>query len=354
MNNFFDNLTTLFLFIIKTLSVNYIPISYYGHAVNKPILILCKEGRTDDVIRYIETPGATIISKLKHIYETIISTTAGPIIYKYTPDSKSDSFLHTLIRAAETHTLDCQSISSLFVIVSETIPLKISLDSFFVVSLDEIESSISPTEYELVPAKENISKVISEIKSVDKSLPIEERSLLCALSFISDKIEESEKNELCKAVSQMLEINNYAKYKYVTCDTFTTMLEKWQRKTCFNRIYKLPYLPEKAYKDQAQFIAYDDDYIYIRENMIKEIISESCDKSATRFIKESLKKSSIIETYATGYTVFMDYSNEAEKKPRLRMLKFHINKLTKDGEPNIINLCIASNGGKKNELRTLQ
>ena len=88
--------------------------------------------------------------------------------------------------------------------------------------------------------------------------------------------------------------------------------------------------------------------------MIKEIISESCDKSATRFIKESLKKSSIIETYATGYTVFMDYSNEAEKKPRLRMLKFHINKLTKDGEPNIINLCIASNGGKKNELRTLQ
>lgn len=339
--------------LLKALALNYNIIYYYGVTLNKPILLLVDPGQTNAVISKLSSYGSKTLTeydRLAMTKELIMSVNSGAAIFPYDNNDKAKELLKLMVRIAQTQSLNGETVSCVFFVVSEVIPYDLNLDDFCIVevSSDEIENT-EVIDYELLPQASDVPLIGSKIEALDRNWATDERLLFSVLECLKPRLSDSEIQIYIDTVNGVLDHDRSNKGLCDIAEAFVSGLYKWQEKECFEGAYELMGLSEKVVSNMDKAMFYNSEYVYVKDSMLKKICEMIFPGISYIRVKHELCSEGIIEPDRTDktFTCNMGYETTDGLYQRTRMIRLIRNRLNKPGEMEFADLCCSAESEDK-------
>ncbi|MCI9079849.1 MAG: hypothetical protein HFH68_13190 [Lachnospiraceae bacterium] len=327
--------------ILISLAVNYPVLKEYGMELSKPLFVVVDKGQMKaaiDILADRDTSKLHSSIKKRELVKIMTETNSDFVVYPYIQSKKSDEFLSVINDIVLAGEIDGNKINAMPVIISENFPYGYDMENFFTVciegSLDDIyinKIAVVPPDEDLVIVKD---KIDNEIAS---SFSHNEKALMAAVYFLYPNFKHEIVNYQTLAIKLIEENDN--NYDANSLEYFfIEELFNWQKKTGFHNISQLPYPANNALENMKNTIFFDEDYVYMHENIFKEITKKFENIISINRLKKKLDDEGILYKENTNtYTVKMCYYKN-EILNRNRMLRFYRSKLYK-GETGFIEAC---------------
>ena len=310
--------------IIKSLAVNYPILLAAGCGFEKLLMLIIRQGEMGAIISVLGGDNPQLIHNdmtSRKISQILTLNNSVAIFYPYSPDGKSQGIVRQLSIVMKTGTLERQKILTLPIIISEGVPLNIDMSECFSIYFNGGLKNIVGTGR-------------TEIQ--------EERALKAAVSFLYPILEETEEGiaEYLKVVEDLVFSDDENQDTNNLGESFLRELYKWQDEKTFHRAYELPCLGTEATKSFEQVILYDEQFIFMKDSLFKEISENLLRVISMDILKNSLRQEKILCPGQTKtYTVKVNYYNVAGEFNRVRMLRFDRSRLKIVGEIDFIEFC---------------
>lgn len=338
--------------IIKSLAVNYPILLADGCGFEKLLLLIIGQGEMGAIIKVLGGDNPQLIYSdmpSRKILLILVQNNSVAIFYPYSPDRKSQEIVRQLSIMMRTGTFEQQKISTLPIIISEGIPQNMDMSACFSIYFSGDLRNIVGQELDVVPPDSQVPVVLDKIKEYTEGTQIqEERALKAAASFLYPILKETEEGilEYLKVVEDLVFSDDENQDANNIGESFLQELYKWQEKNEFHRAYELPYLGTEATKNFEQVILYDEQFIFMKDSLFKEISENLLRVFSIDILKNSLRQEKILCPGQTKtYTAKVNYYNVAGEFNRVRMLRFDRNRLKIIGEIDFIESCT---DGKEN------
>ena len=146
-------------------------------------------------------------------------------------------------------------------------------------------------------------------------------------------------------IGELIKHNRLNKELYDISDAFIAQLYNWQELSQFEKAYELPVLPNTAIKQLENIMAYNKDFVYVKDALLKIICEFAFQDISYTKTKSVLCKEGIIVSDNTDIKTFtcnMGYEDENGTYYRTRMIRLNRHKLIKPGEIEFAELCTAN------------
>lgn len=332
--------------IIKSLAVNYPILLAAGCGFEKLLMLIIRQGEMGAIISVLDGDNPQLIHNdmtSRKISQILTLNNSVAIFYPYSPDGKSQGIVRQLSIVMKTGTLERQKILTLPIIISEGVPLNIDMSECFSIYFNGGLKNIVDQELDVVPPDSQVPVVLDRIKEYTGGTQIqEERALKAAVSFLYPILEETEEGiaEYLKVVEDLVFSDDENQDTNNLGESFLRELYKWQDEKAFHRAYELPCLGTEVTKSFEQVILYDEQFIFMKDSLFKEISENLLRVISMDILKNSLRQEKILCPGQTRtYTVKVNYYNVAGEFNRVRMLRFDRSRLKIVGEIDFIEFC---------------
>lgn len=351
----FNNFDTLC--ILKSLGANFPIIQAIGCEPEKLFCIICGHNqmkRVMDILPLYEAPKISEFMAFKDIAKVLSEANSEFIIYPFSATRKGTEVLNFLKTSVKLWQVGSKKLRSLPLVISET-PLKMNdTEDMFVVRLSDSLSDIRISVEDIVPPDDQIEVVLDKISEIDFADEEQnEKALMAAVCFLYPSLKKA---GLAGKFKQLLELS--AKLVALDDDNrdcekadelFISELYTWQEKAGFFEVYELPNLDMHTEGKLGSVILFDDEFLYMKEQLFTQITASLLDVFAEAVLKDALAMSKILcPSCQKTYTVKMGYRNIAGGYSRTRMLRFRRDRLTRVGEVDFIEACLMAGKGGKN------
>lgn len=334
--------------VLKSMGINYPVLKAYGLELAKPLLVIVEEGQLKEAVRLFSDGGALRISEYireKECKKVFSETNSAFIVYPYSPTKKGKDFLAFLSTVARLGVMGEARINAMLLIISEGIPLDVDLDRFFTVFINGNLSGVYINGMTVVPPDRELAVVENQIKlHLSNNFSQEEKALLAAVCFLYPNTFSGafqlEFEDLLDYALALVKRDEENKDTNDLGELFIRELYRWQERTGFCLIYALPNLEMSITENLHQVIIYNDDFLFVKEELFQEIATPFLGIFSIGVLKRELVKEGILcPENAQTYTAKMSYYNVAGEYRRERMLRFKRSRLNCVGELDFVDLC---------------
>jgi len=351
----YKNFTTYVLQILVSMGINYPVLRDIYPVLNKPLLVIVNPGNLEAAKNFLsnkDTPKLNPFLSFKKFGEILNSVNSDFVIYPFVQTQKGTKFLEFITNTVVTGSLDSNSFNALPVVVSESIPYGCNLDNFFIVVIDDELAGIPFDRMCVVPPENELPVIYDKFCDVSADVKHEhdKRALLAAACFLYPFYKENGLKEefpvLLDCAKKLVELDENNHDAGNIPDFFVLELYKWQERTLFNSVCELPEVGMYVEKKLNEFIFFDNKYIYLKDELFKEIFLPFFDIFPVNILKKSLTDEGFLcpdNTHKNTYTTKMLYFNIAGNPCRERMLRFSREKLDRTGEAGFVEICKNSN-----------
>lgn len=344
---------TMMYRLLRSLAVNYPILLDIGYGFEKLLILVVGQGDVSAVIRAVGGDAPQIIHESmtrERILSILTTVNSEPVFCLFSPTKKGYDLVGNLKAVLKTGTFDMRHISAVPILISERVPPDIDLSDCFSVYLNVGLQGLTIQRQEVVPPDDQVSVVLDKITDyAEDAATQEERSLKAAACFLYPifKKENAEMYlpEYLKLVEELVFSDDENKDTNGLADIFVQELYRWQEKREFNKAYKLPYLEMEVTRDFEEVIIYDEEFLYMKDALFKEISEVLIKTFPIDILKSCLAKEGILcQSKESSYTVKVGYYNLAGEFCRVRMLRFSRNRIRLAGELDFIELCVDEGG----------
>lgn len=335
--------------IIKSLATNYPILLDTGYGFEKLLVLVVRPGEMGIIMKALSDNNPLMIqeSMVKgQAITSLLAENSKPVFYPYTPSAKRRELLEVLKLLMKTGIVENQNVSAMPILISEGIPPDIDLSDCFSIYFNGGLRGIVIQSREVVPADDQVPVVLDKIKDfAENAQTQEEKSLKAAACFLypilKDGNAEKDLSEYLDLVAELTISDDENQDTNNLGENFLRELYRWQEASEFSNVYELPNLGMEATKDLEHVMFYDEQFIYIKDALFKEILGTLLKIFSVDALKNSLVQEKILcPSQAKSYTVKVGYYNVAGEFCRIRMLRFDRNRLRMAGELDFIELCI--------------
>ncbi len=336
------------IIILKSMGINYPVLKAYGLELAKPLLVVVDAGQLKAAVNLFSDGGAPRISEYireKECKKNFSETNSMFVIHPYSPTKKGKDFLTFLSTVARLGVMGEVQINAMPLIISGGIPLDVNLDNFFTVFIDGSLSGVYINGMTVVPPDRELAVVENQIKlHLSDDFSQEEKALLAATCFLYPNIfsgaVQSEFENLLDYARVLVKRDGENKDTNNLGELFIRELYRWQERTGFCLMYELPDLEMSITENLHQVMIYNNDFIFVKEELFKEIVAPFLRTFSIGVLKREFVKEGILcPENAQTYTAKMSYYNVAGEYRRERMLRFKRSRLNCAGELDFVDVC---------------
>lgn len=338
-----DTLNKNKFLILISLAVNYPVLKEYGMELSKPLLIIVDKGQMKtaiDILSEKDTQKLNTSIKKGELVKIMTETNSDFVVYPYIQSKESDKFLSTINDIVLTSEIDGNKINAMPVIISENFPCGYDIENFFTVCIEGNLEDIQVDKMVVVPPEKYLPTILSQIDNEiinSNSFSHDKKVLMAAVYFLYPNL-KNKIDDYKNLAELLIEENNNNYYTNSLEYFFIEELFKWQKSTAFHNISQLPYPENNALENIEGTIFFDEDYVYMHENIFKKITEKFKNIININRLKKKLDDEGILYKENTNtYTVKMCYYKD-EMLDRKRMLRFYRSKLYKK-EVGFIETC---------------
>ena len=335
--------------IVKSLLVNYLVLAHFGYYFPRIITIVVDNGQANDIVKILKTfEKPVIIDEMTcndEIYRYLTETNSEVVFYRYHPENRrADCILKMLYSAVSNGQINRKNITSLPVVITEDL-IDDKYHHHMMITLHEewLQGNL-PTE-SVLPSWVDIlnSKAVVEAEEIVNDEII--KTLLFASMLACGAPSGVAVRNMAKKAISVLVREDEEYHDWVGTETlFLASLQEWiNEHECTYNTCKLPNVPNDVEKSISNTFFYNDNYVYIHEDLFRDISNCYTTKlTPINALRMALKTEGILITEATsrGFTVKMNFYRENGKPERPRMLRFRRSKLSKPGELDIVTTVI--------------
>lgn len=349
-----QKLDFLKLQILKSIGVNFPILKETGYVLTKPILLVVNSGQLPNAISIFRLNEKSMLferMKDKQLLQVMTSLNSGFAIYPYCATTKGNDFMKQLVEIMRTGMVFGKQISAPILIISEEIPSGNNLQEYFTIYTEENFDKIEISYKDVVPDDSQISVVFDKINEhCLESQTQQEKVMNAAVCFLYPILSQNGKKELLhqyfEVVAKLIENDEMTGDNNKVGEEFIFQLYRWQEQIGFTNIHQLPDLSMKCSKNMEKCVFYDEEFVYVKDKLFKNICGELLQIYASDILKKKLLEENIIvPDGARTYTAKMGYRNIAGQYCRERMIRFDRKKLQKIGELDFVETCL---DGKEN------
>lgn len=335
--------------VIKSLAVNYPILLDNGCGFEKLLMLVTGQGDMSTVLRTIggDTPLIIYEGMTRAKITSILTTeNSKPVFYLFSPSAKGHELIRNLALMIKMGTFGKQNISVIPILVSERIPPDVDLSECFSVYLDTGLRELTIKSEEVVPTDSQVAVVLDKIKDFTVNVKTqEEKSLKAAACFLYPILKEENEGadfpEYLELVEKLIVSDDENQDINSSGEIFLRELYRWQEANEFSNVYELPDLEMEATKNFEGVILFDEQFVYLKDSLFKEILGTLLEIFSIDALKNSLVGEKILcPSQKKSYTTKVGYYNVAGEFDRVRMLRFDRSKLKMVGELDFIELCI--------------
>lgn len=349
----------MILMIVKALGVNFPVLRELGFYMQKIITLVVPRGETKNVISILSSYGCIKLdefAKQKQIREAFCETHSAFIIFPYKYSQRCNKILDLVFSILKAGEVDGKILDALPIFITEDNVIQDNEDQMFLIYCEKEEfSQIKIPMENVVPEAKNLPLIEDKIKNyIIKAESKEEKILIAAICFLYPMIEEYQDYKFEKFIEmayEMVQVDEDVRDTQDLKEYFIESFLNWQQLNQFSGVYEL-HSYKKDISDK-KVILYDQDYLYISEEMFKRICKPILEIIPISVMKTYLKEEGILLTNNNslkGYTVKISIrSKENGDITRVRRMKFDRAKLHRDGDMDIIDICKAREGRKNDE-----
>lgn len=343
-----ENFSVAILSVIKSLCTNLPVLKEWGYVFYKPLWLIVENKEWQHLGRYFANRFYYLDSMMstKNLLERLTECSPWAVVMFYEPTHRETEFVQNLARITQMGQVAGKQLQVLPIIISEHMPIcKNEQSSFFVINLEEeldwgmVLDDAVPLDEELIWVKELIIERNGECESS------EERTLMAASYFLYPYLCRSglgtDFELFADAVQEAVVIDENLHDTAGTSEAFIRVINDWHEKVKFSEVYELPDLELSATLNFDNVILFDEQFIYLKERLFKQIAKPLENVILINALKRQLVEDGVLCTDTTNtFTVKVSYCNLGGQFCRERMLRFNRNKLEVLGEEELISACL--------------
>jgi len=336
--------------VIKSYGANQEIINAIGYGLSEPIIVVTDEKNRNWLYKSIVNFSKEYLSELankKEADKVLGETYSEFVSMPYPTTRKGHRLLDYIAAAMKSGSGGNGHINAPLLVLAEEKVCRKDIEKYFMVYL---ESDLSGTPIitleEVVPEDEQVEVILNKIEELDmRGRTQTEKALLSACCFLYPNLKKQnrmeEYEELIHCVQDLVRQNEEENFIEDLGKTFIMEIYKWQEKTRFHNVFKLPDVEMSVVDHIDEVFLFDDEYFYMKESLFTTIASSLLDVFPAEVLKSALVDEGILrpENEKT-YTVKTNYYNIAGGYERIRMLRFKRSVFKKCGELELIDLCI--------------
>lgn len=342
------------LLLLKSMAVNYPILCELHLSLPKLLMVVVERGQlktVTDLLAEERIPRISLVTKnheLRAIYEDYNSTF---IAYPYIPGSDGNRILNHMIEVARIGCINGRIVTAMPVVITEELPMNISLANFFTVYLEGDYGNMEFDDHLVVPKERELSVVFEKIRTIITEVDsLESKALLAAACFLYPNLVgvemEEEFEKILLWARKLVTMDDEGQDANDFDEIFLRQLYLWQEQNDFHQVYALPNVEMKVLNRLDEVILFDDRHIFMKESLFRKIVEPLLTIVSEPVLKEALKKADVISTdNSRTYTVKVSLCNIAGIYQRERMLRFNREKLNRIGELGFIEFCEECIGG---------
>lgn len=351
----FNNFDTLCIF--KSLGANFPIIQAIGCEPERLFCIICGHNqmkRVMDILTLYEAPKISEFMTFKEIAWALSDTSSELIIYPFSATRKGTEVLNFLKTSVKLWKAGNKKLRALPLVISET-PLKVKdIEDMFVVHLSDSLSDFQISAGDVVPPDDQIEVVMEKISELDfADEEQDEKALMAAVCFLYPSLKKAgvagKFKQLLELSAELVVWDDDNRDRENVDELFISELYTWQEKARFYEAYELPNLDMHTEGNLGSVILFDDEYLYMKEQLFTQIAASLLDVFAEAVLKDALVTRKILcPSCQKTYTTKVNYYNIAGGYSRTTMLRFRRDRLTRVGEVDFIEACLMAGKDGKN------
>lgn len=334
--------------ILKSLIINYPVIREFNCGLTKLLLLVVEAGKSKAIIDLLSIEDAPRLNEMmgtKQLVRFLTNYESTYTVYEYFPSIKSKEFIATLSTVARIGEIGGHKLSSIPVVISEGVPYGCDMHDFFTVYINGEISGIMLENGLVVPADDQLMVVEDKIHTyITENHSQNKKALIAATCFLYPNMilsKEDALEEYLNQVEYLVEADDDNQDTNNLENIFISELYRWQERTSFHAVYALPNLEMSIISKLDQVILYDNDFIYMKEKVFKDVVKVLLRTFSIDTLKAELIDAGML--YAENsrtYTVKVGYYNLIGEYQRERMLRFQREKINIVGEMEFIEMCM--------------
>ncbi len=338
--------------ILKSLAANYPILLANGQKLSKALVVTVSEGEAEtflDAMTCVSTVRVDSYTDKSKMREAFTETNSEFICYIYAPCERNQKFLKELLGIAKTRSFDGQPLNAPICIISESIPYGISISEAFFIHMDGSLRNVNIPCRMVVPEELDVplalDRLRQEVNSSDRTSIFH-----AAVCFTYPCLKEFEDRDerykaLMEAVTQLTdEVDDYEGTADL-CTYFKDAIFRWREKEKFTNVYELPRIGPYAEEHLDSVILYNEDCIYISEELFRKIVEPLHDIVPRNVLMNALAESEIVlpeyrDEYSMRIPVKVNFYSKDGGLKRKRMIRLNREKIREAGKMEFITRCL--------------
>ena len=340
--------------VLQSLGLNYPAIRMLGFTVEQLIIVVVPKGNSAAMRRELDLCGRKLFlypgMKQPDLAEVLGVQESAFCVYPYENSVKGNKFLGVLSGMVCRNRVGNNEIRNLPVVLMEGGMVDFSeLDCF---AIYEEEDNVQHAEFaKVVPGKDCIPLVKERISNFVVQDGSMRSVLLTAACFLPECIfSDKTMEEYVDVVDRMIIEEEENRDRHGLASIFLQALFEWQAAKGFCNVRELPNLDMQTTDNIDNYIFYDQDFLYMKDEFYKEIVRDMLVPYSVSEVKKDLMNEGIlVSDKSKTYGTKVSYTSVAGVPQRVRMLKFRRERMQPLGKIDFITSCLITRGGAHDE-----
>lgn len=342
------------ILILISLIINYPVLQQWGIEISKIICVVTSADGRKLLKRYMDLPFITSTddSVSGNKLTEILSSDSKYIMACYPVIGKSE-LVKAVLTSVLSSSYEGRAVETLPILICDGMsPLEIDDSYKFHIWIDEVYPYLNNLEA-IVLSEMDLSKAKREYEMLSKDFDEEvERAIAAATALLKEYCDnpanDTSYEEVCKVmrtvITQATEYEDMSDFK----DIFIQKLFEWTERKEFYFIQKENLVIEDE-KNLERIIVGDEEYIYIKEEILKDILKDLESSYPIKVMKDSLRSLGLIKTDKDRYSIKMKCKLSNGETYRTRMTCFINKELVDEMGTSFLEKCISNAKEQINE-----